>query len=48
MSIFEDNLARLKEVASLDGLSNEDLELISSPAQIKYTELEVNEKKYPA
>jgi glutamate dehydrogenase/leucine dehydrogenase len=48
MSIFEDNLARLKEVASLDSLSNEDLELISSPAQVKYADLEVNGKKYPA
>jgi glutamate dehydrogenase/leucine dehydrogenase len=48
MSIFEDNLARLKEVASLDSLSSEDLELISSPAQVKYADLEVNGKKYPA
>jgi glutamate dehydrogenase/leucine dehydrogenase len=48
MSIFEDNLARLKEVADLDSLSPEDLELISSPAQVKYADLEVNGKKYPA
>jgi len=48
MSIFEDNLARLREVADLDSLSNEDLQLISSVYQIKYADLEIGDKKYPA
>lgn len=48
MSIFEDNLARLKEIADLESLSDKDLELISQPDQIKYAQLEVEGKQYPA
>jgi glutamate dehydrogenase/leucine dehydrogenase len=48
MSIVQDNLARLQALKELDGLSQEDLDLLSTPYKISYNELIVNEKKYPA
>lgn len=48
MSIVQDNLERLKIVAELDQISTEDLALLSEPALISKTDLEVNGNKYPA
>jgi len=48
MSIVQDNLARLQAIKELDGLSQEDLDLLSTPHKISYNELIVNDKKYPA
>lgn len=48
MSIFQDNLERLQALASLDGISSEDLALLSKPALVSKTELEVGGNKYPA
>ena len=48
MSIVQDNLARLQELKDLDGLSQEDLNLLSVPHKVSYNELVVNNKKYPA
>lgn len=48
MSIFNDNLERIQELAVLDNLNPEDIKDLSSVAQIKYADLEVGGKKYPA
>ncbi|MDD3285608.1 MAG: Glu/Leu/Phe/Val dehydrogenase [Patescibacteria group bacterium] len=48
MSIFQDNLERLQALASLDGISAEDLSLLSKPALVSKAELEVGGNKYPA
>lgn len=48
MSIFQDNLARLKAVSEIDNLSADDLALLSTPAAIHRADLDVNDKKYPA
>jgi len=48
MSIFEGNLQRLKEVQSLENISDEDMKVLLEPVQVKYTELDISGKKYPA
>lgn len=48
MSIIQDNLIRLQELKELDNLSQEDLDLLSVPHKVSYSELVVNDKKYPA
>lgn len=48
MSIFSDNLERINELAGLDNLSQDDIKALSFPAQVKYAELEIGDKKYPA
>lgn len=48
MSIVQDNLERLRIVASLDGISDRDLSLLSEPALVSKTDLDVNGNKYPA
>ncbi len=48
MSIVQDNLERLRDVANLDGISAADLELISQPARVRQADLEVQGKTYPA
>ncbi|MFA5886894.1 MAG: Glu/Leu/Phe/Val dehydrogenase [Patescibacteria group bacterium] len=48
MSIFADNLARLQEVQTLEGLSDSDMKVLLAPAKINFCELEVDNKKYPA
>jgi len=48
MSIFQDNLERLQALKELDGISQDDLDLLSSPHKVSYVELEVNNKTYPA
>ncbi len=48
MSIFSDNLKRLEEVRALIGVSEEDMLVLSSPVEVRYKDLELNNKKYPA
>lgn len=48
MSIVQDNLERLRIVASLDNVSEKDLALLGEPASIAKTDLEINGNKYPA
>ncbi|MCF7860104.1 Glu/Leu/Phe/Val dehydrogenase [Patescibacteria group bacterium] len=48
MSIFQDNLERLQALKELDGISQADLDSLSSPHKLSYVELEVNNKTYPA
>lgn len=48
MSIFADNILRLKEVQKIADISNRDMKGLLSPKQINKTELELNGKKYPS
>ena len=48
MSIFNDNLERIQELSILDNLSAEDIKNLSLATQVKYADLEVEGKKYPA
>ena len=48
MSIFADNLKRLEEVRALIGVSEQEMLALSSPAEVRYQDLELNNKKYPA
>jgi len=48
MSIFQDNLERLKTVATLDNINISDLELLSKPSRVSRAELEIKGQKYPA
>ncbi len=48
MSIFNDNLARLRDIQILENISDKDLTVLLSPVQTNYTELEIKGKKYPA
>ncbi len=48
MSIFEDNLKRLKEVQAIEKISDQEMESLLEPAQINYVELDIKGKKYPA
>ncbi len=48
MSIFADNLNRLKEIQTIEGISDGDMAALLEPAQVKYSELDIQGKKYPA
>jgi len=48
MSIFNDNLERLKDIQELVGLSDEELNKLLIPAQTKYAELKIGDKIYPS
>jgi len=48
MSIFNDNLNRLKEIQVLENISEADMGALLEPVQTKYAELDINGKKYPA
>jgi len=48
MSIFNDNLIRLKEIQKLDKISDEEIKILLSPSKVNYTDLSINGKKYPA
>ncbi|MFA5754068.1 MAG: Glu/Leu/Phe/Val dehydrogenase [Patescibacteria group bacterium] len=48
MSIFNDNLNRLKEIQTLENISDSDMKAILEPVQTNYTELEIGGQKYPA
>lgn len=48
MSIFEDNLKRLKEIQIMSGIKDEEMKALLEPVQNKYVELEVEGEKYPA
>jgi len=48
MSIFADNLNRLKEIQAIEGISDAEMSALLKPNQVKYAELEISGKKYPA
>jgi glutamate dehydrogenase (NAD(P)+) len=48
MGIFDDNLERLKEIQELENISDQDMSALLSPVRIKYAELKIADKKYPA
>jgi glutamate dehydrogenase/leucine dehydrogenase len=48
MSIFNDNLNRLKEVQALENISETEMQALLKPVQVNYTDLEIGGKKYPA
>jgi len=48
MSIFNDNLERLKEIQELEGISAQEMGALLAPVKSNYAELDVNGKKYPA
>ncbi|MFA5024609.1 MAG: Glu/Leu/Phe/Val dehydrogenase [Patescibacteria group bacterium] len=48
MSIFSDNLARLKEIQALENISDSDMNILMTPVKVNYTDLDINGKKYPA
>lgn len=48
MSLFEENITRLKELAPAVGLSEKEIADLAECQAIRFVELEVNGKKYPA
>ena len=48
MSIFADNINRLKEIQTIEKISDNDMSALIEPVQIKYAELDIQGKKYPA
>ena len=48
MSIFNDNLERLKEIQVLGNISDSEMKVLLEPAQTNYFEMDINGKKYPA
>jgi len=48
MSIFNDNLERLKEIQKIENISDHEMKILLEPAQLNYSELEVGDKRYPA
>ena len=48
MSIFGDNLQRLQEIQTLENISDTDMAVLKGPVQLKYADLDINGKKYPA
>lgn len=48
MSIFEDNLKRLREIQTIAAISDSDMSALTSPVQVNYADLDINGKKYPA
>ncbi|MFA5131606.1 MAG: Glu/Leu/Phe/Val dehydrogenase [Patescibacteria group bacterium] len=48
MSIFADNLNRLQEIREIEGISEAEMSALLEPTQLKYTELDIKGKKYPA
>jgi len=48
MSIFNENLIRLKEIQKLDKISDEEIKVLLSPSKVNYTDLNIKGKKYPA
>jgi len=48
MSIFNDNLERLKEIQVLENISDADMKALLEPVQVNYKEMEIDGKKYPA
>lgn len=48
MSIFEDNNRRLADIRKLGGISEAEMAALEQPIQTKYSELEIDGRKYPA
>jgi len=48
MSIFDDNLRRLQELGTLEGIAPAEMEILFQPQASHYQELEVEGIKYPA
>lgn len=48
MDIFNDNLKRLRDVQRIENFSDQEIEILSQPVQIKKAEIEMSGEKYPA
>lgn len=48
MSIFSDNLARLKDVAAAEKISAAEMALLQEPVQVRHEVLKVSGREYPA
>lgn len=48
MSIFSDNLQRLQDIKILAGFSDDEIKLITEPAQVNYAEIKLGNKVFPA
>ncbi|MFA5155595.1 MAG: Glu/Leu/Phe/Val dehydrogenase [Patescibacteria group bacterium] len=48
MSIFADNLERLKEIQQIENVSGQEMAPLLRPARVSFAELVVDGKKYPA
>jgi glutamate dehydrogenase/leucine dehydrogenase len=48
MSIFNDNLQRLKEIQQLENISDQEMRALLEPVKVNYADLEINGQKYPA
>jgi glutamate dehydrogenase/leucine dehydrogenase len=48
MDIFNDNLKRLRDVQQIENFSDQEIDILSQPVQIKKAEIEVSGEKYPA
>lgn len=48
MSIFNDNLQRLKEIQQLENISDQEIKVLLEPVKINYADLDLNGRKYPA
>ena len=48
MSIFNDNLERLKEIQVLGDIGDSEMKILLEPAQVNYLEIDIKGKKYPA
>jgi glutamate dehydrogenase/leucine dehydrogenase len=48
MDIFNDNLKRLKDIQEIEKISDEKMSKLLNPVQVKYAELDIAGKKYPA
>lgn len=48
MSIFNDNLNRLKEIQVIAKISEQEMKTLLEPVQVNYADLDINGKKYPA
>ena len=48
MSLFTDNLKRLKEIQTLENISDADMSALTAPVQVNQADLDSGGKKYPA
>jgi len=48
MSITEDNNKRLKNIQSIESISDTDMGVLLDPVQVNYTELSIKGRRYPA
>lgn len=48
MSIFADNLKRLKEIQTIAAISDREMNALREPVKVNYADLEIGGRKYPA